>query len=106
MHVILTQKDTPLLFVTLSIKFLHKLVQMDHKKALPVLTQLDYWTYLIDLINPSALEDLESQENRVILHNLKVTVLRNENPCQNKDIVIMTLNAILEFIFEGFKKDA
>jgi hypothetical protein len=52
------------------------------------------------------LEDLESQENRVILHNLKVTVLRNENPCQNKDIVIMTLNAILEFIFEGFKKDA
>lgn len=50
MHVMLTQKDTPLLFVTLSIKFLHKLVLMDHKRALPVLTQLDYWTYLVDLI--------------------------------------------------------
>ena len=50
MHLMLTQKDTPLLFVTLSIKFLHKLVLMDHKRALPVLTQLDYWTYLVDLI--------------------------------------------------------
>lgn len=38
MHVMLTQKDTPLLFITLSIKLLHKLVQMDHKKALPVMT--------------------------------------------------------------------
>jgi len=79
---------------------------MDHKRALPVLTQLDYWTYLVDLIDPKALQDLESQENRVILHNLKVNILRCEDPCQNKDIIIMTLNAILEFIFEGFKKDA
>ena len=52
MHVILTQKDTPLIFITLSIKLLHKLVQMDHKKALPVMTQLDYWTQLVDMINP------------------------------------------------------
>ena len=52
MHVILTQKDTPLLFITLSIKLLHKLVQMDHKKALPVLTQLDYWTHLVEMVNP------------------------------------------------------
>ncbi len=61
---------------------------------------------MVDLINPSALEELESQENRVILHNLKTTILRFENPCQNKDIIIMTLNSIVEFIVEGFKKDA
>ncbi len=57
--------------MTLSIKFLHKLVQMDYKKALPVLTQLDYWTYLVDLINHNALEELECSENRIILQNLK-----------------------------------
>jgi len=52
MQVMLSQKDTPLLFVTLTIKLLHKLVLMDHKKALPVLTQLDYWTYLVELMQP------------------------------------------------------
>jgi len=44
---------------------------MDYKKALPVLTQLDYWTYLVDLINHNALEELECSENRIILQNLK-----------------------------------
>ena len=59
MHVMLTQKDTPLLFVTLTIKLLHKLTIMDHKRALPVLTQLDYWTFLVEMINPSVLQELE-----------------------------------------------
>lgn len=52
MHFMLSQKDTPLLFVTLTIKLLHKLVQMDHKRALPVLTQLDYWTFLVEMLQP------------------------------------------------------
>ena len=59
MHFILAQKDTPLLFVTLTFKFLHKIVQMDHKRALPVITQLDYWTSLIEMIQPSTLRQLE-----------------------------------------------
>lgn len=50
MHFILGQKDAPLLFVTLTFKFLHKIVVMDHKRALPVITQLDYWTSLIELL--------------------------------------------------------
>ena len=37
-HFILSQKDCPLLFLTLTMKFLHKLLQMDYKRALPVLT--------------------------------------------------------------------
>ena len=106
MHVILTQKDTPLLFITLSIKLLHKLVQMDHKKALPVMTQLDYWTQLVDMINPQVLQGLERHENRIIIANMKEKVLRCDDPCRSKDMIVLTLNAIIEFIFEGFKKDA
>jgi hypothetical protein len=64
MHFVLSQKDTPLLFVTLTLKFLNKIVQMDHKRALPVLTQLDYWTFLVELIYVRGLEDLEGFENR------------------------------------------
>ena len=71
MHVILTQKDTPLLFITLSIKLLHKLVQMDHKKALPVMTQLDYWTQLVEMLNPQVLQGLERHENRIIVASMK-----------------------------------
>jgi hypothetical protein len=48
---------------------------------------------------------LESEENRIILKNLKQTHLRVEDPCRNKDIMLMSLNSIIEFIFEGFKRD-
>lgn len=37
-HKILSQKDCPLLFLTLTLHLLHNLTQMDYKKALPVLT--------------------------------------------------------------------
>lgn len=33
-------------------------------------------------------------------------VLRTNNPCANKDMIVLVVNAILEFIFEGFKRDA
>jgi hypothetical protein len=33
------------------LKFLSNLLQIDSKKALPILTQLDYWTVLVELIN-------------------------------------------------------
>ena len=69
------------------------------------MTQLDYWTYLVDLIQPSQLAELESGENRLILKNLRESHLRLDDPCKNKDIIIMALNSIIEFIFEGFKKD-
>ena len=37
-HKMLAEKNTPLLFIALVMKLLHKLMQMDHKKALPVFT--------------------------------------------------------------------
>lgn len=33
-------------------------------------------------------------------------MLRVENPCKFKDVILLALNSILEFIFEGFKRDA
>jgi len=79
---------------------------MDHKKALPVLTQLDYWTFLVDLIQPHVLTNLETDENRLLLKSLKHSSLRYEDPCLNKDMILLSLNSTLEFIFEGFKRDA
>lgn len=49
--------------------------------------------------------ELEADENRIILKNLKQTHLRVEDPCSYKDLMLMSLNAIIEFIFEGFKRD-
>lgn len=107
MHVMLTQKDTPLLFITLSVKLLHRLVLMDHKRTLPVLTQLDYWTYLVELVQPKQLEEMEASENRIILKENRERFLRWEVPTAHyKDPVIMALNAIIEFVFEAFKRDA
>jgi hypothetical protein len=79
---------------------------MDHRKALPVLTQLDYWTYLVELLNPNALNELERHENRLIVKHLKGTVLRIEDPCSHSDMNLLALNAVTEFIFEGFKRDS
>jgi hypothetical protein len=50
-HKILSAKDCPLLFVTLTLQLLHHLTQMDYKKAIPVLTQLDYWTFLVEMLD-------------------------------------------------------
>jgi len=48
---ILSQRDCPLLMISLLLRLLAKLVQMDFRRALPVPTQLDYWTTLVDLIS-------------------------------------------------------
>ena len=54
-HSILSQKDCPLLMISLLLKFLSNLIQIDFKRALPILTQLDYWTVLVELINIDSL---------------------------------------------------
>ena len=49
-HHILSQKDCPLLLISLFLKLVSQLIRMDYKRALPILTQLDYWTLLVDLM--------------------------------------------------------
>ena len=58
-HKILSQKDCPLQFLTLTLQLLHNLTQMDYKKAIPVLTQLDYWTFLVELLDINDLANIE-----------------------------------------------
>ena len=94
------------MFVTLSVKLLHRLLVMDSKRALPVLTQLDFWTYLVELLRVSELVELERSENRVILKRLRENELRLDDPCCHKDVVMMAVNAIIELIFEGCKREA
>jgi hypothetical protein len=102
----LLMKDTPLLFLTLSVKLLHKLIGMDHKRALPTLTQLDYWTYLVDLLHMDRLAELEGEENRLIIKVLKGSLLRPDEEGSIDDKILMIVNAVIEIIFEGFKRDA
>ena len=51
---------------------------MDFRRALPVLTQLDYWTVLVDLINVNQLEEQDRSESRGILNTLRKTQLREQ----------------------------
>lgn len=106
-HKILSSKDCPLMFTTLTLQLLQNLTEMDYKKALPVLTQLDYWTFLVELLDIPLLTQIERQESRQILRDLRDHSLLNfADPCQNLDMVYMTLNSILDFLFSAFKRDA
>ena len=42
--------------ISLTLRLLSRLIQMDFRRSLPVLTQLDYWTILVDLIDVETLK--------------------------------------------------
>lgn len=89
--------------ISLTLRLLSRLITMDFRRSLPVLTQLDYWTILVDLIDVKALKSQDLTEDRSMLCHLKETLLR-ESPYAF-DQVYMTINSIIEFIFEAFKRD-
>lgn len=78
---------------------------MDYRKALPVLTQLDYWTFLVDFIDIDILKSFDDYENRLILKELKERTLKVKNNNTTLDMVYLAMNSIIEFIFEAFKRD-
>ena len=57
--------------ISLLLRLLSRLIQMDFRRALPVLTQLDYWTVLVDLINIGQLEEQDKMETRPVLASLR-----------------------------------
>lgn len=77
---------------------------MDFRRSLPVLTQLDYWTVLVDLIDIQSLKAQDMTEDRSMLKSLKAEQLREQ--VYAFDQVYMTINSIIEFIFEAFKRDS
>ena len=102
-HGILDKKDCPIVMISLTLRLLSRLLQMDFRRSLPVLTQLDYWTILVDLIDVHALKEQDLSEDRSMIRSLKESQLR-EAPYA-MDQVYMTVNQIIEFIFEAFKRD-
>jgi hypothetical protein len=68
---IFSQRDCPLMMTSLLLRLLAKLVQMDFRRALPVLTQLDYWTTLVDLLSVEGLQTQDMSESRQIISNLQ-----------------------------------
>ena len=78
---------------------------MDYKKALPVLTQLDYWTFLVDCLSTNQLQELERVENRLILVQQKDKLLKVTDPAQFSDNVYLCINSIMEFLYEAFRRD-
>ena len=103
-HGILNQKDCPLLMISLLLKLLSKLISMDASRALPILSQLDYWTVLVDLVDRQVLERQEKAESRVTLQSMFKSQLKNSQ--FKTDLIYMALNSILEFLFEAFKRDS
>jgi hypothetical protein len=56
-HGILDKKDCPIVMISLTLRLLSRLITMDFRRSLPVLTQLDYWTILVDLIDIKHLKE-------------------------------------------------
>jgi hypothetical protein len=110
---VVSKKDCPLMFFTLTLQLLHHLTLMDYKKAFPVLTQLDYWTFLVEMLDLNNLVEMERLESREILRDmtsfkdggLTPPYLACADPAANLDLVYMSINSILDFIFEAFKRD-
>lgn len=75
-HGILDKKDCPIVVISLTLRLLSRLIQMDFRRSLPVLTQLDYWTILVDLIDVETLKAQDLTEDRSMLRNLKEQQLR------------------------------
>lgn len=106
-HKLLSAKDCPLLFLTLTLQLLHRLTQMDYKKAVPVLTQLDYWSFLVELLDIQTLAEIERHESRQSLQEMKrAGILNYRNPLETLDLVYMALNAVMDFLFEAMKRDS
>lgn len=77
---------------------------MDFRRALPVLTQLDYWTTLVDLISVENLHAQDVSESRSMIATLQKSQLVVS--AYRFDQVYMTINSICEFLFEAFRRDA
>jgi len=77
---------------------------MDFKRALPILTQLDYWTVLVELLSPDLLIRQDHRESRNIMIQLRQTIL--QQPEVKLDLVYTCLNAVLEFCFTAMKADS
>lgn len=102
-HLVLCSKDAPLMMIGLLMKFLAQVIRMDFKRALPILTQLDYWTLLVEMLNVEALAAQDSYEDREALSKIKGTLL--STPVYQYDAVYFAVNEVLEFLFESMKKD-
>lgn len=66
----------------------------------------------MELLDIPALASVERQETRAMLSELshgapgQLALVRSADPCENLDLVYMSLNSILDFLFEAFKRDS
>lgn len=77
-HGILNKKDCPIVIISLTLRLLSRLIQMDFRRSLPVLTQLDYWTILVDLIDVQSLKSQDLTEERTMLKYLREQQLKEQ----------------------------
>ena len=84
---------------------------MDFRKALPVITQLDYWTFLVELLDIECLSMIERQESRSLIKQMRGNFANTDpylmvtDPCEYLDMAYMSINQILDLLFEAFKRD-
>jgi hypothetical protein len=104
-HKMLVRRDCPLLFLTLVLQLLHNLAEMDFERTMPLLSQLDCWSFLVDMLDVSNLRALEASESRGIIAGIRPH-LNVPEPCQMLDNAYMAINRIQEFLFTAFKRDS
>ena len=62
---------------------------------------------MVELLDLKSLIAIERHESRNILYDLRERGLINfQDPCATLDMVFMTINSILDFLFEAFKRDS
>lgn len=71
----------------------------------------------MELLDIESLAKIEKHESREIMRDLKgnvmisdasasASLIRVADPCEKLDLVYMSLNSILDFLFEAFKRDS
>ena len=61
----------------------------------------------MELLDIDSLTAIERHESRSSLSELRASgILNLRDPCQSLDLVYMSLNSILDFLFEAFKRDS
>jgi hypothetical protein len=102
---ILQDTQLPPMFVAAFTRFITLTIQVDFKKSLPVLTQLDMWTIIISLLNPDTLRSSYQNDRREILSKGKNSLLQEYKFFDEKSSFIIDMTAIVTCMLESVKKE-
>ena len=105
LRTILTNSDLPVLFISAIFELLRRFVAMDYRSSISIITQLDFWTLITELVKTQTLKCSQMNERRPLYPKF----LRGIEEI-SKNIVIseermMSQSSILGFVVECVTMD-